>query len=177
MPRQTVKLLLVDPDGRLLLIHGRDPATGTSHWYPVGGGVEPGESLDEAAVREAWEETGLDWLPVGARVWTRDVAYVHAGRTYDVHEDWLHCAVANFEPAPARLTDRENESILGFRWWTAEDLRTTTESIFPPDLGAHLTSLQLWGCPVVPIDIGAQPTTDVGSVLAADSAVRACDGD
>jgi 8-oxo-dGTP pyrophosphatase MutT (NUDIX family) len=60
VPRQTVQLLLVDPDERLLLLHARDPATGVSHWCPVGGGVEPGESLQEAAAREAWEETGLD---------------------------------------------------------------------------------------------------------------------
>lgn len=154
MPRQTVKLLLVDPHGRLLLVHGRDPVTGTSHWYPVGGGVEPGESPDEAAVREAWEETGLVRLPVGARVWTRDVTYVHAGRTFDVHEDWLHCAVDHVDPEPAGLSDRESESVLGFRWWTVDELRTTTECVFPPDLGTHLGRLQERGFPAVPIDIG-----------------------
>lgn len=172
VPRQTVKLLLVDPDGRLLLVHGRDPATGTRHWYPVGGGVEAGESLNEAAIREAWEETGFDRLPVGAQVWTRDVTYIHAGRTFDVHEDWLHHAVAHFDPAPARLTDRESESILGFRWWTADELRATRESVFPPDLGTHLSRLQERGCPAVPIDIGAAASTDVGRLFAADGAAK-----
>jgi 8-oxo-dGTP pyrophosphatase MutT (NUDIX family) len=175
MPRQTVKLLLVDPDGRLLLVHGRDPATGTRYWYPVGGGVKAGESLNEAADREAWEETGFDRLPVGAQVWTRDVAYTHAGRTFDVHEDWLHHVVAHFDPAPGRLTDRESESILGFRWWTAEELRTTRESVFPPDLGTHLSRLQERGCPAVPIDIWTRASTDVGKVPAADGAVRSGD--
>jgi 8-oxo-dGTP pyrophosphatase MutT (NUDIX family) len=154
VPRQTVKLLLLDPDGRLLLVHGRDPATGTTYWYPVGGGVEPGETPDEAAVREAWEETGLDRLAVGARVWTRDLTYVHAGRTFNVHEDWLHCPVAHFGPAPARLTAGESASILGFRWWTADELRSTVETIFPSDLGSHLSALQERGCPQAPIDIG-----------------------
>ena len=159
MPRATVKLLLVDRDGQLLLVHGRDPATGTTHWYPVGGGVEPGESWHEAAVREAWEETGLGRLPTGVRVWTRDVAYTHAGRTFDVHEDWLYYAVAHFDPSPARLTDRENESILGYRWWTAEALRGTDESVFPPDLGARFGRLQESGCPATPIDIGDRTRT------------------
>jgi 8-oxo-dGTP pyrophosphatase MutT (NUDIX family) len=171
MARQTVKLLLVDPDGRLLLVHGRDPATGTSHWYPVGGGVERGESLNQAASREAWEETGLDWLPVGVRVWTRDATYTHAGRTFDVHEDWLHHPVAHFDPAPARLTDHESESILGFQWWTAEELRTTTERVFPPDLGSHLGRLQECGCPEVPIDIGAERSADRYQAFAARGAV------
>lgn len=177
VPRQTVKLLLVDPDGRLLLVRGHDPATGTRYWYPVGGGVEAGESLNEAAAREAWEETGLERLPVGTRVWTRDVVYIHAGRTFAVHEDWSHHVVDHFDPAPARLTDRESESILGFRWWTAEELRTTRESVFPPDLGTRLSRLQEHGCPAAPIDIGARPGTDVGELFAADAVVQSRDGE
>jgi len=31
------------------------------------------------------------------------------------------------------------------------------------------------GCPAVPIDIGAQASTDVGKIFAADGAVRSCD--
>lgn len=156
MPRQTVKLLLVDPEGRLLLVHGRDPATGARYWYPVGGSIEPGETLHEAAAREAWEETGLDRLPVGAHIWTRDLTYVHAGRTFTVHEDWLHHPVASFDPSPARLTDGESESILGFRWWTARELRATQDTVYPPDLGALLRALQEQGVPSAPIAIGTQ---------------------
>lgn len=159
MTRQTVKLLLVDPDKRLLLIHGRDPETTTSHWYPVGGGVEPGESLDEAARREAWEETGLDWLPAGAQVWTRDVTYTYEGQAFDVHEDWLYFAVAHFDPSPAQLSEREGKSILGFRWWTAEELRTTTTLVFPPNLGPLFGKLHERGLPEVPMDIGTQSTS------------------
>jgi hypothetical protein len=43
VPRQTVQLLAVDADEQLLLLHARDPATGGSHWCPVGGGVERGQ--------------------------------------------------------------------------------------------------------------------------------------
>lgn len=45
MARDTVKLILLDGDDRMLLIQGKDPATGQHHWYPVGGGVEAGEDL------------------------------------------------------------------------------------------------------------------------------------
>jgi 8-oxo-dGTP pyrophosphatase MutT (NUDIX family) len=154
VPRRTVKLLLVDPDDRLLLVHGRDSADGAHHWYPVGGGIEDGESHHEAAAREAWEETGVEELPAGVTVWTRETRYDHAGRSYDVHETWLRHLVAPFEPAPAQLSDLERESIVGFRWWTADELRTTTDSVFPPDLGERFARLLVDGCPPEPIDIG-----------------------
>ena len=154
MTRKTVKLLLVDPDGRLLLIHGRDTVTGATHWYPVGGGIEEGESLDEAAAREALEETGLDELQAGRPVWTREVRYDYSGRAYDVHETWLHHEVPHVDPAPAGLSNFETESIIGFRWWTTADLQATEDSVFPPDLGQRLADLQRDGFPAAPIDIG-----------------------
>ena len=47
----------MDADGRLLLIEQERPSG--RQWRLPGGGVEPGESMVEAAVREAREETGL----------------------------------------------------------------------------------------------------------------------
>ena len=47
--------LIVDAQGRLLLQRRSDDDT----WGIVGGAVEPGESVEEAARREVHEETGL----------------------------------------------------------------------------------------------------------------------
>lgn len=149
----TVKLLLLDEEDRLLLILGRDPRSGDTHWYPVGGGVEPGESLQQAACREAYEETGLSALPEGVPVWSRDHTYRFDGRTTEVHEDWLLHAVAHFEPAPADMSDHETRTIVGFRWWRAEELSQTRESVFPPALGELLSALLSAGPPCEPIDI------------------------
>lgn len=158
MPRRTVKLLLIDIDDRVLLLHGRDPKDGGAHWYPVGGGIEDGESLQEAAAREAWEETGLKDLPPGAPVWTRDVTYTFGGQAVEVHEDWLHVRVPHFNPQAARLTDYEAASIIGSRWWSAEELQATDESIFPPNLGDLLVQLHDEGAPSSPMDIGDRAT-------------------
>lgn len=157
MPRASVKLLLLDERDRVLLVHAADPRTGLRSWYPVGGGVDAGESLDEAARREAYEETGLAGLPDGVHVWTREHTYRFDGRTVDVHEDWLLHRVAHYDPAPAQLSDYETRTVRGFRWWGADDLCSTDETIFPPTLGDLLVTLLRDGAPPAPVDI-SDPT-------------------
>lgn len=157
MPRASVKLLLLDQNDRVLLVHAADPRTGLRSWYPVGGGVDPGESLDRAARREAYEETGLAVLPPGAHVWTREHTYRFDGRTVDVHEDWLLHRVAHYDPDPAQLSDYEVRTVLGFRWWSTDDLRSTAETVFPPTLGDLLAALLRDGTPSAPVDI-SDPT-------------------
>jgi 8-oxo-dGTP pyrophosphatase MutT (NUDIX family) len=141
MPRLAVKLILLDADDRVLLIHAKDSQSQAECWYPVGGGVEPGESLQAAAEREAYEETGLTHLPAGTPVWHRDHRYEFNGQAFDVHEEWLLHRVEHFTPQPANLSAYEARTILGFHWWRAQDLLTTTETIFPPELGHLLREL------------------------------------
>lgn len=51
----SVAVMIVDAAGRLLLVRNRDDGL----WQTVGGGMDPGEEPADAAVREAFEETGL----------------------------------------------------------------------------------------------------------------------
>lgn len=154
-----MKLLLLDQDDRLLLIHAKDPQTQAECWYPVGGGVEPGETLQEAAAREAHEETGLVGLPPGLPVWRRDHTYEYDGRAIEVHEEWLMQTVDRFDPVPAQLTETEARTILGFRWWQAQELAEVTETIFPPRLGHLLMDLLTDGAPAEPADISEPKST------------------
>ena len=66
--RRTARVLVVDDTGRTLLFSDSDPGhPGLRWWITPGGGVEPGESDLEAAVRELAEETGLDVDPAAIR--------------------------------------------------------------------------------------------------------------
>ncbi len=57
-PLLTVDILIVQ-SGKIVLIQRRNPPF-QGHWALPGGFVDVGETVEEAAVREANEETGLD---------------------------------------------------------------------------------------------------------------------
>lgn len=58
----TVATFVVHEDKLLMLYHDK-----LGMWLPPGGHIEPNELPDEAAVREVWEETGVEVELVGER--------------------------------------------------------------------------------------------------------------
>lgn len=57
----SVAVMVLDEARRVLLVRALD----TGSWQTVGGAVDPDETPADAAVREAWEETGLLVEPTG----------------------------------------------------------------------------------------------------------------
>ncbi|MBE2199867.1 MAG: NUDIX domain-containing protein [Anaerolinea sp.] len=68
--RQRVSLVIVRDERMLLIYRYRD---GRSYYILPGGGVEAGESIAEAALREAAEETSLQ-IVLGPQLWQRPLA-------------------------------------------------------------------------------------------------------
>ena len=54
-------LCYIEKDGNYLMLHRTKKENDINHdkWIGVGGGFEYGESPEECAIRETWEETGL----------------------------------------------------------------------------------------------------------------------
>jgi 8-oxo-dGTP diphosphatase len=71
--RERAAVVIVEDD-RVLLMRRRKP--GEEYYVVPGGGIEPGETPEEAAVREAKEETGLDVTLAG-----KLGVFRHEGRT------------------------------------------------------------------------------------------------
>jgi ADP-ribose pyrophosphatase YjhB (NUDIX family) len=131
--RTGARLILRDPHGRVLLIHER-VESGTP-----GGCGENCESLLRAAVRETFEETGIDVsLPSDAPVVHRRQrrwGWSDQDVIYDQVDHYFVAAVApDVAVHPAALTALEQDTLLGFRWWTPAELDGTDELIEPPDL-------------------------------------------
>jgi 8-oxo-dGTP pyrophosphatase MutT (NUDIX family) len=129
--RAAARVVCLDRDGRVLLMHWYDHVARADVWEPPGGGVDPGETPLEAARRELAEETGLP----GAAVLDRHVEvrrdFTWLGVRYVKTEPFF---LARFDAArpeidPGELTQEERETYLGYAW--AAEL---PEAVQPPDL-------------------------------------------
>jgi 8-oxo-dGTP pyrophosphatase MutT (NUDIX family) len=137
------RVLMVDESDRVLLIHETLEVGGT-HWLTPGGGLEDGEHPREAASREAFEETGIEVTiaPDAEPVLTTRRDWSWRGVEYDQIDQFFFVRVPDGLPVqPRALTEIEQETLLGSRWWTVAELKVTAEILLPPDLGAVLGRL------------------------------------
>jgi len=126
MVRWAGRMFLVDDDERVLLMHERrDIGSQQTMWITPGGGVEGGESLAEAAVREVYEETGLrPRLDAGAEPMYQERVLFHlAGNDIDQTNFYFLVRVPSGLPVePAAHTEIERLVVLGHQWWPLAEL-------------------------------------------------------
>jgi 8-oxo-dGTP pyrophosphatase MutT (NUDIX family) len=136
--RRAARVLLVDRDERLLLLRGGDPAQpGLRYWFTPGGGLDPGESPAQGAARELFEETGLrvDPAELGEPVWHQVTEFSYDNQWYRQDQEFFLLRVPQWQVDTAGFAA---DAIDDFRWWTADEMVGSTESIYPEDLAGLL---------------------------------------
>lgn len=153
LDRPTVRVLLLDRSDRALLFRSVSEKTGQTLWFPPGGGVEPGESVTEAAARELWEETGLRDVPLGPEIWRRERVLPWKGVPHRFRERHFLARTSRTDIDTSGFSAEERASIREHRWWTVEELRSTNALLVPRDLPDRLAHLLRHGPPASPPDI------------------------
>ncbi|MFJ2605825.1 NUDIX hydrolase [Streptomyces sp. NPDC087425] len=149
--RKVARVVVFDPDDRVLLLHGHEPDDPSDDWwFTPGGGVEGDETLEEAARRELFEETGITEVDLGPVLWRRRCSFPFAGRRWDQDEWFLLARTAQTATEAAGLTELERRSVAGARWWTCEELSQAHETVYPTRLAELLTRLLDEGPPDSP---------------------------
>jgi 8-oxo-dGTP pyrophosphatase MutT (NUDIX family) len=147
--RPAARAVILAPTGRILLFHG-DTDLGPA-WYTPGGGVEPGETHEEAAAREVREETGRTDIAIGPCVWFRQrFRPGRSGTTIDLRSRFFLAHSPEFAIDLAVV--RAEEGVDGARWWTLAEIECSNELFIPPHFGKLLGPLLRGEIPATPID-------------------------
>lgn len=139
--RPAARLLLLDPDDRLLLFRFTAPDR-PPFWCTAGGACDPGESHAAAARRELIEETGFDLDP-GPEVARRRADFVSLeGVPVTADERYFLVRAPSADIATHGHTELERRVMQRWHWFTRDELANWPETIFPEDIIAMLDGLK-----------------------------------
>ena len=152
--RRAARAVVLDPDDRILLVRFTFPAGDV--WATPGGGIDEGESAEDAIRRELTEETGLENVELGPWIWVREHVFPFLDGKWDGQsEQYVLVRTERFDPVP-RFTAEQllAEYVGGLRWWTLTELTASEQLFAPRRLPELLASLLREGPPEEPLDVG-----------------------
>lgn len=148
----TVDTFVVNGDAVLLRLHEK-----YNYWGSPGGHIDPGEDVNEAALREVWEEVGLKVTLIGPEGWQREDTgtnrdlvpplFVNRHPINEIHD---HSSFIFAARSDSREINPQTEADKGVecRWCTKDDLDTllkTDERMRPEVYRYAIMALKLAG--------------------------------
>jgi ADP-ribose pyrophosphatase YjhB (NUDIX family) len=154
--RPTARLLVIDQQQRLLLFHIDDGVALHAgrpemviYWITPGGGVEPGESYEQAAQRELYEETGIE-TPIGPLVWHHERLLRFTDESVRLQERYYLVTVSDAMVSLAGLLPYEQETHMAYRWWSLAELEQAGDHFIPTGLPQLIAPIMRGEIPAEP---------------------------
>lgn len=152
--RHAARIVLLDERDRLLLFLWDDARLDVRRiWITPGGGLQPGESFEQAARRELWEETGIEAEP-GPCVWLRRHAVRIGERWIEQRERYFLTRVPRIDVDRANHTALERAAMREHRLWSVDEIAASREWFAPRRLAELVPPLARGDLPAAPVDVG-----------------------
>lgn len=144
--RPTARVMVFDTADRILLLEIHDKLAlhvlhpgMTQYWLVPGGGLDPGETPEQAAVRELREETSLQIASPGPCLWVEDRPLVPlpVDGAMTCRDHYFAVRISQPEVHLGNLLDYEKETHLAFKWWDLTTLERSGDDCVPHDLVAR----------------------------------------
>lgn len=136
--RKAARLLVISPSRDVLLfkfLHKDGALAGKNYWATPGGGLEDGETFHAAAIRELREETGIQVNTVVGPVADRRFSMLlPSGETVFAVEQYFVVHVDSQIISSSEWTLHETQVMADHHWWSAHELISTKETVWPEAL-------------------------------------------
>jgi ADP-ribose pyrophosphatase YjhB (NUDIX family) len=146
--RPSSRLLVLNGKQQILLFrfeHKNGPLSGQMFWATPGGGVDEGESYEDAARRELYEEVGLQLPSLGTQIAQRTAVFaLPSGEQVEADERYFIVQVDEHAVSKTNWTQPEQEVIAEHYWWSKAELEATSEQVWPENLSGMLTDAGVW---------------------------------
>lgn len=138
--RRAGRTILLGTDNKVLLfrcnpiaVDPKNPDT-EPYWITPGGALESGESPEQAARRELFEETGIDDAEFQKpHIYYAEYELIHRG-VLTLFQEYFFIARTHTQLITTKhRTAYEQQDLLESRWWSLDEIKTNVDEIIYPE--------------------------------------------
>lgn len=153
--RKSARAIFLTKENEVLLMKIGNKTSKWQGWITPGGGIEFGESEEDALIREIREELGIEVSGNKTKVWKRVHCFAWNDKMIDQEEVFFLINTEKFIPKSTMdLNETELLDFQRFKWWKVSDIKISSEQFAPTKIGECVSLLLCGQIPINPVDVG-----------------------